>query len=149
MQMLYQWEIAREAVDDVTAGFFEIRPAAKETRAIAERLFRGALRAREMSDARISAAARWRLDRLAAVERGILRLAIYELAHERETPSAVILNEAVELAKRFGEADSGAFVNGVLDSIRRELREGDEPSMLPQAASRHDDGSGRTDGKKR
>jgi N utilization substance protein B len=59
---------------------------------------------------------------VAAVDRNILRLAAYELAHERATPSAVIIDEAVEMAKRFGEADSPAFVNGVLDAVRRAVR---------------------------
>jgi N utilization substance protein B len=128
--MLYQWEMTGDTADDVTTGFFAMRPTMPRTREIAERLFRGALREREQSDAKISAAARWRIDRLAAVERSILRMAIYELGHESETPTAVILDEAVVLAKRFGEADSSAFVNGVLDSLRRELRGADESPKL-------------------
>lgn len=148
MQMLYQWEITRETADDVVAGFFILRPTMTRTREIAEHLFRGALREREKSDVRISATARWRFDRLAAVERSVLRMAVFELGHERETPSAVILDEAVELAKRFGEADSGAFVNGVLDAIRRELRLEDESPTPRQAAARRAAGSRRTGGKK-
>jgi N utilization substance protein B len=144
MQMLYQWEITRETADNVTTDYCFLRPTAKTTREIAERLFRGALREREKSDERISAAARWRIDRLAAVERSVLRMAIYELGHERETPSAVILDEAVELAKRFGGADSGAFVNGVLDSIRRELRADDESPRIRRTTARGGGGSRRT-----
>jgi N utilization substance protein B len=58
------------------------------------------------------------------VDRTILRLGAYELAAEADTPAAVVLDEAVELAKRFGEADSPSFVNGVLDAIRRRVRDG-------------------------
>ena len=68
------------------------------------------------------AATHWRLDRIAPVDRTILRLGAYELLAEPGTPAAVVLDEAVELAKRFGEADSPAFVNGVLDAIRRRTR---------------------------
>ena len=81
-------------------------------------------RAAELDGAIAEAATHWRLDRIAPVDRTILRLGAYELAAEAETPAAVILDEAVELAKRFGEADSPSFVNGVLDAIRRRVRDG-------------------------
>jgi N utilization substance protein B len=76
----------------------------------------------ELDGAIAEAAANWRLDRIAPVDRTILRLGAYELVGEAETPVAVILDEAVELAKRFGEADSPAFVTGVLDAIRKKVR---------------------------
>jgi N utilization substance protein B len=64
----------------------------------------------------------WRLDRMPMIDRAILRLALHELTHQRETPTAVILNEAVELAKRFSTDDSGRFVNGVLAALVAEAR---------------------------
>jgi N utilization substance protein B len=70
----------------------------------------------------------WRFDRIAAVDRNILRLATYELMVEKATPTAVILDEAIEMAKRFGEADSGPFVNGVLDAVRRAVRGEEGPA---------------------
>jgi N utilization substance protein B len=74
-------------------------------------------------DALIAARARnWRLSRMAAVDRNILRLGTYELAHT-DTPAAVVMNEAVELARRFGSDASPAFVNGILDALAHELRE--------------------------
>lgn len=60
----------------------------------------------------------WKLPRMAAVDRNLLRLGAYELAHQKETPTEVILNEAIELARRFGTSDSPAFVNGILDKVR-------------------------------
>ncbi len=60
----------------------------------------------------------WRLERMAAVDRNLLRLAAYELLYQPKIPSKVVINEAVELAKRYGAEDSGAFVNGILDHIR-------------------------------
>ena len=68
------------------------------------------------------AATHWRIERIAPVDRTILRLGAFELAEEKATPAAVVIDEAVELAKRFGEADSPAFVNGVLDAIRKRVR---------------------------
>ena len=123
VQMLYQWESTQEPMDRVAGLFWKVRTTTDETRAAAERLARGAQRDVEALDATISSAlTNWRYDRVAAVDRNILRVAAYELAHELATPSAVIIDEAVEMAKRFGEADSPAFVNGVLDAVRRAVR---------------------------
>jgi N utilization substance protein B len=133
-QMLYQAEVSGEPIEGVVAAFWKVRSTAEETRARAEALARGAWQARAQADAAIRAAARhWTLERIAAVDRNLLRLGYYELAHEPATPPAVVIDEAVELAKRFGEADSGAFVNGVLDAIRRRVAErqpGDEAKRV-------------------
>jgi N utilization substance protein B len=123
VQMLYQWDSTREPMDRVAGLFWEVRTTTDETRARAETLARGAQGDVAALDAAIAAAlTNWRFDRVAAVDRNILRIAAYELLHEPETPSAVIIDEAVEMAKRFGEADSPAFVNGVLDAVRRAVR---------------------------
>jgi N utilization substance protein B len=122
-QLLYQREITGEPMGAVIEGFWRLRSGTPEMRGMAERLARGAQsRAGELDDAIASAATNWRLDRIAPVDRTILRLGAYELVAEEQTPAAVILDEAVELAKRFGEAESPAFVNGVLDAIRRRVR---------------------------
>jgi N utilization substance protein B len=63
----------------------------------------------------------WRLERMAAVDRNLLRLALYELLHEPEVPAKVVINEAVELAKRFGSEESGSFINGILDRVRQSV----------------------------
>jgi N utilization substance protein B len=121
--MLYQWEATQEPMAVVAEGFWRVRTTTDETRAMAERLATGAHTHREAVDEAITAAARnWRFDRIASVDKNILRLGAYELMLEPETPAAVVIDEAVEMAKRFGEADSPAFVNGVLDAIRRKAR---------------------------
>ncbi len=126
-QLLYQWEITREPMGAVLEGFWRLRSGTPQVRAMAERLALGAqARAGELDAAIAEAATHWRLDRIAPVDRTILRLGAYELVAETETPAAVVLDEAVELAKRFGEEDSPAFVNGVLDAIRRRVRGGRE-----------------------
>ena len=124
-QLLYQWEITGDPMAQVTDGFWRLRSGTPHMRAMAERLACGAQsRAAELDGAIAEAATHWRLDRIAPVDRTILRLGVFELLAEAETPSAVILDEAVELAKRFGEADSPSFVNGVLDAIRKRVRDG-------------------------
>ncbi len=121
--MLYQWDMTQEPMNRVADSFWKVRTTTEATRAMAERLAQGASREREAIDAAItSASANWRFDRIAAVDKNILRLAVYELMRDVETPSAVVLDEAIELAKRFGEKDSAPFVNGVLDAINRKLR---------------------------
>jgi transcription antitermination protein NusB len=98
----------------------ELEPAAME--------FSGALVARtrerlgEIDDAVQSASRNWRIDRMSRVDRNILRLATCELREFREVPVKVVINEAVELAKRFGTTDSPAFVNGILDRIAQHER---------------------------
>jgi len=129
--MLYQWAHAGEPMAQVAEAFWSVRSAAPETRALAERLARGAQQRVEALDAAIAAAAtNWRLERIAAVDLSIMRIAAYELLDEPETPSAVIIDEAVEMARRFGEADSPAFVNGVLDSVMRTVRKAGEAKSV-------------------
>jgi N utilization substance protein B len=122
-QMLYQADVVAQPMDRVIEGFWRVRQSTDATREMADRLARGAARRLEEIDAAIAAAAsNWRLERIAPVDRTILRLGTYELLGEPGTPAAVVLDEAVEMAKRYGEADSPAFVNGVLDAIRRQVR---------------------------
>jgi N utilization substance protein B len=121
--MLYQWDLTREPMDEVTASFWRVRTSTEATKAMAERLARGAQANAARLDGLIAeAATNWRFDRIAAVDRNLLRLGAYELDMERDTPPSVVIDEAVEIAKRFGEADSPSFVNGVLDAVRRMVR---------------------------
>ena len=123
VQMLYQWETTREPMDRVSGLFWQVRGGTDEMKAMAERLARGAQANLARLDQLIQeAATHWRVERMAAVDLDILRIGTYELMLEPATPSAVIIDEAVEMAKRFGEADSPAFVNGVLDAVKRGVR---------------------------
>ena len=123
LQMLYQWDLTREPMDRVAGLFWQVRTSTDETRAMAERLARGAQAQLARLDEEITRASHnWRLDRMAAIDKNILRLAAYELMQEPGTPSSVVIDEAVELAKRFSEADSPPFVNGVLDAIKARVR---------------------------
>jgi len=121
-QILYQWEISKEPIDAVIEAFWRVRSGTPAAREMAERLARGAQREAGALDSMIEAtASHWRLTRIATVDKNILRLGAYELTRE-ETPPKVVIDESVEIAKRFGEADSPAFVNGVLDAIMRKAK---------------------------
>ena len=121
MQMLFQWDMSQQDPTKLEAKFWKGARAADTTRAFANRLFEGT--AREISaldELIVKHAENWRFERLAAIDRAILRLAMYEL-RATDTPPKVILNEAVDLAKKFSSEDSGAFVNGILDAFRKSL----------------------------
>ena len=122
-QILYQWDVTREPIDHVFNLFWKVRSGTPEMKKMAERLARGAQANVERLDEAVAAAlTNWRFDRVAGIDRNIMRLAAYELMHEKETPASVIIDEAVEMAKRFGEADSPPFVNGVLDAVKTKVR---------------------------
>ena len=99
-------------------------PSAEEAemRVFAEPLIRGTLQHRDVIDENIKKHVKnWDFNRIAAVDRNILRLAIYEMLHREDIPPVVSINEAVDIAKKFSTQDSGKFVNGILDKIRGEL----------------------------
>ena len=103
----------------------EMPPLSSDEAAIrlfADPLIRGALEHRDEADAIITKHAKnWELHRIAAVDRNILRLAIYEMLHRDDIPPVVSINEAVDIAKKFSTQDSGKFVNGILDKVKSEL----------------------------
>jgi transcription antitermination protein NusB len=122
MQMLFQWEMSPQDPARLETKFWREAKGAESTRAFANQLFEGAVKNSSALDELIRAhCENWRFERLAAIDRAILRLAIHEL-RAAETPPKVVLNEAVELAKKFSSEEAGKFVNGVLDSIRKSLQ---------------------------
>ncbi len=118
LQALYQIDVAAEGIDDALAAFWKsFEPVEREVRDLAEGLVRGVAEHRRSIDEAIEeASSNWRLDRMARVDRNVLRLAVYELL-QTDVPVKVVINEAIELGKKFGSESSGAFVNGVLDRI--------------------------------
>ncbi len=123
--MLYQYEVTGESPDVIREGFDDWQKSPDMVRRFADELLDGTLEHLEEIDAKLShQTSHWRLDRLAAVDRNILRIAMYELLFDRETPPAVVIDEAIEVAKRFGAEDSGRFVNGVLDGFIKGKAEG-------------------------
>jgi len=121
MQMLFQSEMSPQDTQKLEAKFWKSAKAADTTREFANALFEGAAKEVAGLDEVIAKhAENWRLERLAAIDRAILRLGIYEL-RQGETPARIVINESVELAKKFSSEDASAFVNGVLDTVRKSL----------------------------
>jgi N utilization substance protein B len=118
LQALYQIDVAAEGIDDALARFWRsFEPVEREVMTLAEELVRGVAAHRRAVDETIEAVStNWRLDRMAKVDRNVLRLAVFELL-ETDVPVKVVLNEAIELGKKYGSESSGAFVNGVLDKV--------------------------------
>ena len=133
MQALYQIDVAATDLDEALARFWRsFEPVEREVRESAEVLVRGVgERRREIDEAIEAVSTNWRLDRMAKVDRNVLRLAVFELLWRPDVPVKVCINEAIELGKKYGSESSAAFVNGVLDRIATSLpdgRRGDGPS---------------------
>jgi transcription antitermination protein NusB len=123
MQMLFQWDMSHQDAKKLEVKFWKSAKAADHTRTFANQLFEGAAENSSALDELITKhAENWRLERLAAIDRAILRLAIHEMSATK-TPSKVIIYEAVELAKKFSTDDAGGFVNGILDAYRKSVKE--------------------------
>ncbi|MFB3922495.1 MAG: transcription antitermination factor NusB [Terriglobia bacterium] len=122
LQMLFQWEQGAHSPEHVISTFLHAQAVDPEEESFARALFEGTVREVQNLDRHVTAQAEhWRLERMAAVDRNLLRVALYEMLHHPETPPAVIINEALEMARRFSGRDSVEFVNGVLDAIRKTL----------------------------
>jgi len=124
VQFLFQDDLNKTdpaAMAEVLDEFWKLRESAPRTRQFATKLIRGVLENHDAIDERIKrVTANYELHRIAAVDRNILRVAIYEMLHTSEVPPVVCINEAIEIAKRFGSEDSGRFVNGILDKLKEE-----------------------------
>lgn len=119
--MLFQYEFTGEAPD--IGKFFEGKNEDIEVKDFARDIVAGTLGRLDEIDARIKGATEhWDFGRLAAVDRGIMRAAVYELLFRKDIPPAVAINEAIEVAKKFSTEESAAFINGVLDKISKGLR---------------------------
>ena len=125
-QMLYQWEVGRSSMTEVIETFWlHDQPDAvrltDDARTFAAKLATGVANTVANLDPVISdAAEHWRIERMNVMDRLILRLAVYEFLHETDTPSRVVINEALELARTFSNDDSVRFINGILDRIHKE-----------------------------
>ncbi|HSC78143.1 MAG TPA: transcription antitermination factor NusB [Candidatus Acidoferrales bacterium] len=120
LQLLYQWEGDRPEPTSLLAAFWKGRDEPAATRQFAEQLFLGAVAALDEIDPLIAARSEhWKLERMAAIDRSLLRLAVYEMRSRADVSPAVVINEALEIARRFSSADSVEFINGVLDAIRK------------------------------
>jgi N utilization substance protein B len=125
--MLYQWEVGRVGPDEAIVSYWPSRDAAgevpEELRAFANALVTGTIQQVAEIDQLLAAHAHnWRLERMAVIDRLVLRLAVHELQSQPETPARVVINEAIELARTFSGDEAVPFVNGVLDAVRKDLQ---------------------------
>ncbi len=122
LQILYRIDIAQNDQGDMEPYMEGLQPGT-EARRYCESLVSGVVEKRKDIDVVIEGfSENWRMDRMAVVDRNILRLAVYELLYGEDIPFKVVIDEAVELAKRYGSGESGAFINGVLDRVQKEIK---------------------------
>ena len=135
LQMLYQFDVTGADSPASIEEFWTYHDVSPEVKTFATRLVEGTLGHREELNQLIAAHANnWDINRMAVVDRNILRMGAYELLYVNEVPPKVCLNEAIELAKRFGDEESSKFVNGILDTIHKTRARRPDPQG-PQAAS--------------
>ena len=122
VQYLFQRDLNEGPGAAGLEAFWDLRPAPAGVREFARPLIEGVILHQTALDERIRAAAEnYQLHRISAVDRNILRLALYEMFHRDDIPPVVSINEAIEIAKKFGTEESGRFVNGILDRVKLEL----------------------------
>ena len=120
--MLFQWDITHDSIEQIQSTFWESQDEARRDTRLCRSACGGRDRHVEKIDELIGRhAENWRLDRMAVVDRNILRLATHEFICDAETPKTVVINEAIEIARRFSAQESPQFINGILDSIRKEV----------------------------
>jgi len=118
LQMLFQFDMAGNPPDTIVDTFEDLQKSKPNTREFAVKIFRGTVdHMQEIDDMIQQQADNWRLSRMAVVDRNIIRMSIYEFMHETDTPKLVIIDEAIEIAKKFGTQKSSQFINGILDGI--------------------------------
>jgi transcription antitermination factor NusB len=123
LKALYQLDMRGELSNEEVAAFFEAFPADDRVRLFALRLVDGVQRDRAALDTElVGALEHWSINRLSRVDHNILRLALYELTRIDDIPARVTIDEAIELAKTYGDSESGRFVNGVLDQVAARLK---------------------------
>jgi len=122
LQMLYELDVGRHSRDEILRTYWQMNDHPPKVREFAEQLFEGtAQRLKEIDRVIQQHTKNWRLSRMAAVDRNVLRLAVFEFLSGGRTPETVVINEALEIARKFSTQESAQFVNGILDSIKNDL----------------------------
>ncbi len=122
LQFLYGWDIVGGDLDESMAAFDSLEKEKEDVSRYALELIKGTIERKEELDKLIDrCCANWDLQRIAVIDRNVLRIALYEMFHGNDVPPIVAINEAVDIAKKYSTAESGGFINGILDRIRRDL----------------------------
>ena len=123
LQMLYQYDISNDSAH-LIEGFWASKDVPENVKEFTNNIVEGVIKNLPLIDDKINQSARnWNIDRMAVVDRNILRIATYELLFINDIPVKVTINEAIEIAKRYGGEDSSSFVNGILDRILKDHQE--------------------------
>ena len=131
LQMLFQYDVARPSVEELTRSYWAAfgDDMGSVPHEFSDKLALGAISHLDEIDALIKRRAEnWRIQRMAVVDRNLLRLAIYEFLFESDTPKTVVINEALEIARRFSTFEATQFINGILDAIKRDLEDNQNAS---------------------
>lgn len=135
LQMLFQIDISGHRAEEVFTTFFASHKFKPEVVEFAKRIVKGSVEHREEMDRLISTTTEnWKMDRMATVDRNILRIAVYEFLYEETVPKKVSINEALEIAKKYSTAESVQFINGVLDGIKKRLEK--QPALNPHSGEK-------------
>jgi N utilization substance protein B len=124
--MLFQMDVAGGPPEEIFGPFWADQASTPELKGFAEDLVRGVARERHFLDNVVAVSAEnWRVERMAVVDRNVLRMAVYEMIFDAEVPPVVAIDEAIEIARKFGSEESGAFINGILDAVRKRIERGE------------------------
>jgi N utilization substance protein B len=137
LQMLFQYDIARPEVEELIRTYWEEMSEIprSDVSDFAVKLVKGTIENLDQIDERIrKRTEHWRISRMAVVDRNLLRLAVYEFLYEPETPKTVVINEALEIARRFSTYEATQFINGILDGIKRDLESDEANSTSVKSA---------------
>ncbi len=126
LQVLYLWEISSGDVERAVKHFWREGELDEKVSQFALELIHGTIANSEKLDKLLeSSSENWRLDRMAIIDRNVMRMAVYEFLFMSDTPAKVVINEAIEIVKRFSTSESTQFVNGLLDNIRKKIESGE------------------------
>lgn len=143
LQFLYQVDLLGDGLMDELGAFLRQEERDAETCRFARRLVEGTRENRTRIDSEIQQVAQnWQIPRMAVIDRNVLRLAAYELLYCEDIPPKVAINEAIELGKRYSTANSGAFINGILDKVKNRSLEDAEPTGEPEEPGPGEPGDG-------
>lgn len=141
LQMLFQWDIAKATPEEVQETFWSMRDEDPAEYPFAQKLFLSATaQADRIDQIIIKHSEHWRLERMPVVDRNILRLALAEFLTEPETPKVVVINEALEVARRFSGPEAVQFVNGILDHVKNEIERTASTSQGQKKSTRRSKG---------
>jgi N utilization substance protein B len=141
LQALFQFDVQGDAFDDELDDFLRDTCDQPDVREFARQLARGAWANRAEADAILNKlTVRWSVERMAVTDRNILRMGLYQLLHCPDIPARVVINEAIELGKRYSTADSPQFINGLLDAAHKQMMPEEVPSAECQVPSEDESG---------